>query len=205
MRISFIGMSNIGKSFWSNRLAAQTGCPHIECDALIAEKLAPELQGCKSVRDLAAWMGQPFEPRHKETSARYLTHEREALQEILNGSASMDSIIDTTGSVIYLDAETLDALRNRSLVVYLEASHAHVDALFRSYAAHPKPLIWGNAYAPHEGETHDAALHRCFPGLLNERAARYKQLAHITLPYEAHKNHRADMAALIEQARQTIE
>ena len=37
LKVSLIGMSNVGKTYWAKRLA-DTGFLHVNCDALIEEK-----------------------------------------------------------------------------------------------------------------------------------------------------------------------
>ncbi|MEK7623365.1 MAG: hypothetical protein AAB408_01700 [Patescibacteria group bacterium] len=65
--LTLIGMSNVGKSFWSQKLA-DVGFSRYCCDDLIETKLAPQLlaQGYKGIADVAAWLGLPYEPQFKK-------------------------------------------------------------------------------------------------------------------------------------------
>ncbi|MDE1901592.1 MAG: hypothetical protein KGI37_08115 [Alphaproteobacteria bacterium] len=198
MRLSFIGMSNIGKTYWSKRVAAENRVPRADCDMLIETKLDAELsgKGLRGIRDVALWMGQPGDPQYPETSARYAAHEQTVMDTVLDeleANPATPGIVDTTGSVIYVAPATLARLRAATRVVYLEASDQHIDRLFRSYAASPKPLIWGDCYAPRDGETPRDAMRRCYPLLLESRHSMYRQLAHVTIPFARHKNRSLDL------------
>ncbi len=189
MFISLIGMSNIGKSFCAGRLAAVKGFRHIDCDALIEEKLGPAYaeSGLNGIHGVAEWMGLPADPKYKKNSARYIACERDVLKSALadlQSDREGNAVVDTTGSVIYTGEDILDSLRSLTTVVYLEASDKHVGDLYKSFIAHPKPVIWGDSYVPAPGETEDQTLKRCYPELLRLRARRYKELAHVTIPFE---------------------
>ena len=204
MRVSLIGMSNIGKSHWATRIAADTGCDHIHCDALIEEKLRPELaqNGYEGLHGMARWMGLPAAPQHKQHSAMYVAFEREVMREILDrlrNPPEEAAIIDTTGSVIYTGDDILAELAATTKVIYFEASEAHTETLFKHYIANPKPTIWGDLYAPLPGESERETLKRCYPLLLRERARRYRALAHVTIPFEQHKAHSADIGTVIRE------
>ncbi|MCH2295804.1 MAG: ATP-binding protein, partial [SAR324 cluster bacterium] len=107
MRLSLIGMSAAGKSYWAKRMRSQ-GCRSIICDNLIAEQLGPLIISSeKSTLGLAAWMGKPDQPGYIEAQAKYLELETKVVTHIcdeLEQSSESDDkvIIDTTGSLIYL-------------------------------------------------------------------------------------------------------
>ncbi len=169
---------------------------------MIEQRLAPELAagGFHGTQGLGKWMGLPHMPDFKAKGEIYLAHEREVMRQVLDEARDSDkpTIIDTTGSVIYTGAEILADLRDVARVIYLQASDAHIDDLFRRYIAHPKPTLWDIHYAPQEGETSRETLQRCYPYLLHDRAKRYKEIAHVTLPYDVHHNHKADIATIIQ-------
>lgn len=195
-------MSNIGKSQCAKRLASKHGFRHIDCDALIEQKLAVELSvgGYRGLDGMAEWMGFPSAPQYEENSRRYIACEIEVMRDIFDNLKQDDAapvVIDTTGSVIYTGAALLETLRATTTVIYFEASEQHVADLFTNYIAHPKPVIWGDKYVPLAGETPQQTLERCYPELLRDRARRYQAIAHRTIPYEQHKNHKADIAALL--------
>jgi hypothetical protein len=199
-------MSNIGKSHWARHLAEHEGYERVDCDALVEDKLAGELVrlGYKGLHDVAKWMGQPFDAQYPDTSRKYLAFEREVMLETLERIRSAPAnplVIDTTGSVIYVGDDVAAELKALTRVVYFEASHHHVAKLFDRYIAHPKPVIWGDSFAPLEGETPEDALRRCYPNLLDYRAHCYSALAHVQLPFEQHKAHGATWTRLMAEGQ----
>lgn len=203
MHISLIGMSNIGKSYCSRNLAAHHGFKHIDCDALIEKKISAELAhgGHEGTAGMAKWMGFPAEPDYAKNSRRYIGCEEEVMKEAIVGLQADNNssvVLDTTGSVIYAHKAVLDSLRAATRVIYFEATEGHTDALFRSYISHhPKPVIWGDSYKPLAGETPRQTLERCYPELLRDRARRYKEIAHIVIPFEQLKKHWADIGTFV--------
>ncbi|MFA5041037.1 MAG: hypothetical protein WC464_05340 [Bdellovibrionales bacterium] len=202
MRISLIGMSNIGKSYCSKRLAAGYGFKHIDCDALIEKKISAELAegGYRGTTGMAKWMGFPSDPQYEKSSRRYITSEKEVMKEALASLPDdpLPVVIDTTGSVIYTGSDVLDDLRAKTRVIYFEASEGHTDGLFKSYINHhPKPVIWGDSYKPLAGEAPRQTLQRCYPELLHDRARRYKEIAHVTIPFEQLNKHWMDIGTFV--------
>jgi shikimate kinase len=183
MKISLIGMSGCGKSFWAEKLAA-SGFERFCIDDLIEQRLGDELRH-HGIKGVAEWMGQPYEARHGATSARYLALEQAAVEEALDAlekqSAAADTVIDTTGSVIYLGKQLLDRLASLTTLIYLDT--LDLQALYEQYVRDPKPVIWGNTFSQRPHESPEAALARCYPDLLAYRQRRYRGLAHHTLDH----------------------
>ena len=189
MRITLIGMSNVGKTYWANKLA-EVGFQVFSCDDLIEEKLASELQkyGYKGIHDVARWMGQPFDKQYSQTSARYLSFETEVMKSILftlvnNGVGQKNIVIDTTASVIYTDDIIMDELKRLTKIVYLDTPLKVQKEMYFSYLKYPKPVIWGNSFKKRQDESDFEALSRCYPNLLAYRTKRYKLYADISLDY----------------------
>ena len=67
--------------------------------------------------------------------------------------------------------------------MYLEATDEVKKLLFERYLSNPKPVIWGASFTKQKGESDLGALQRCYPQLLEYRAARYKALADLTIPH----------------------
>lgn len=193
MIISLIGMSGVGKTFWSRKLQ-KVGFLHYDCDSLIAECLHAHLNKNKksTVTDLGNWMGQPYETDYLEKSQIYLNCEEKVLAKILDdiesNSTKSDIVIDSTGSTIYLDKTVLDKLKNMTRVIYLETSNAVQDEMFATFLKEPKPIIWKDRYIQFQGESEREALARCYPSLLLYRSREYSKLAHISVPYSVHKS-----------------
>ena len=190
MHITIIGMSNVGKTRWSRQLANESGFEHMHCDAIIEQKLGVELTklGYAGIEDVAKWMGQPYQPDYHETSKRYLHCEREVMLEVIEKLKTPQErpiVVDTTGSVIATGVDIADELRALTNVIYLEASPEHKTKLFERYIAEPKPVIWEHNFSHQTGESEFDALKRCYPEMLDNRAQRYKKMAHVTISCDA--------------------
>jgi shikimate kinase len=187
MRIVLIGFSGSGKSHWSRLLAQSHGYQHICCDDLIEEKLREFLPSSASgINDVAEWMGQPYDQRFKRNETRYLQCEKGVLEEILkkpDGFYPDRTVLDTTGSVIYTGDRLTRQLSLFGRVVYLEVTPAVLAEMFQEYINNPKPVIWGESFTQHPGESPMEALKRCYPELLKYRQSRYEQLAEVSLGY----------------------
>ncbi len=186
MILFLIGMSNVGKSYWSRKLETEQGFHSVCCDDLIAEELSELLPGV-DVRDMnafAAWMGMPFEFGYQEREAAYVSAEQAALKHILDQIVDEDIVIDTTGSVVYLPDRQLRRLKEISTVVYLATSEEKIAQMTEAFFSTPKPLVWGQVFSLRSGENNEQALRRCYPELLRFRQDRYEALADVTIGYE---------------------
>lgn len=199
MIISLIGMSNCGKTRWARRLHNAHGFAHLCCDDMIAMELQKRYPNSylTDIDSLAAWMGMPYEPGYQVREAAYLVAEEDVLKEVLkqaSGVGANNVVIDTTGSVIYLPSTILDELRRVSKVVYLEVGEGQIAQMLERFFAHPKPLVWGKHHHKRDGEqSHEEALRRCYPKLLEWRKDRYRSLAHVTIPYEIRQDSGFDL------------
>jgi len=195
MRLSLVGMSGSGKSFWSKKLL-RWGFLRICCDDLIASRLVPDLgKGVDSVAVVGGWMGFPYETRYREREAAYLACEMEVMTELLErlekseGGTGERIVVDTTGSVIYVGEEILKKLRNLTTVVHLATPLEIQKLMFEAYVKKPRPILWREAFSKGSDEDNAQALARCYPQLLANREWRYEKLAHVTISYYHH--HRA--------------
>ena len=185
LRLALIGMSGVGKTFWTRRIA-ETAVAAISCDDLIEEKLAPRLKagGFVGINGVAAWMGWPDSALYREREAEYLKEEISALDESLlplERDPQKSLVLDTTGSVIYTGNHLLMRLRKLMTVVYLAASQAEQQLLIERYLGDPKPVLWRGAFVPKTGETPRQTVARCYPHLMAARRQSYAALAHVTL------------------------
>ncbi|MBI4262391.1 hypothetical protein HY624_02600 [Candidatus Uhrbacteria bacterium] len=177
--IALVGMSGMGKTYRAKQLTS-LGFQHLNCDDAIEKRLTalPSV----GISGVAEWMGQPYTERHAARAKEYLNLEDDVVRSFLL-STSGNTVIDTTGSVVYLSDATQRLLRERALVVYLEANQEVRDKLFHVYMTDPKPVVWGNNFNKKTGESDHDALVRCYPELLAFRARRYAAIADVTLPY----------------------
>jgi shikimate kinase len=193
MRLSLVGMSGSGKSFWSKKLFT-SGFLRLCCDDLIAGRLSPELgKRADSVAAVGSWMGFPFEPRYKEREAAYLACEKEVMTELLQqlgkseGGAEEKIVVDTTGSVIYVGDETLAKLRNLTTIVHLATPLEIQKAMLEAYIKRPRPVLWREVFLKRSDEDNAQALARCYPQLLASRERQYEKLAHVTISHYHHR------------------
>ena len=193
MRIALIGMSGSGKSYWS-QLLTQSGFERFGCDDHIGRRLARRLALADgSIETIGQWMGFPYEAGFEDREAQYLALEHHVLSRFLDAlegrkdQSAAACVIDTTGSLIYLDPQLLARLGRKAVVVHLTAS-ARRQALLSAYKAKPRPVVWRGHFRPAPGEDRTTALARCYKALYDDREQRYRQHAHLTikLPPPAH-------------------
>ncbi len=181
------GMSNTGKTRFS-RLLTRFGFEHIEIDAKIEKELGPLVKkrdGPKDgLEDMARWMGFPWEPQYAENSEFYLSLERMFTLQVLDRIKQRRTgiVLDLTGSAIYTGEDVLQKLRELTTLVLFETPDWAIEEQKRLFLERPKPIYWGKAYNPVEGEDHEVALRRCYPGLVAWRNAQYHRVAHVVVP-----------------------
>ncbi|MBX7196525.1 MAG: AAA family ATPase [Sandaracinaceae bacterium] len=186
--LSLLGMSGVGKSHWAKKLEAR-GWLRIDCDTEIARRLGELLtigEGEEPVHALGTWMGMPWTRGYREREAAYLTLEEQVTSDALDrahtaSSAGREVVVDCTGSVIYLPSSVLRRLEHETHVVYLRTPDARREAMLARYLAEPKPVVWGESFAPHDDEHEGRGLSRLYPELLRFRDTRYSALAVHTL------------------------
>jgi Shikimate kinase len=125
VNLALIGMSGAGKSYWSKKME-EKGYRWYHCDEMIAEKLGFVLPGeGKTTLKLAKWMGQPFSDGYIEAEKLYLELEEAVIKSIceeLEKPTEKNSpvVVDTTGSLIYIQKKLLNRLRALTKIVYLK-------------------------------------------------------------------------------------
>ena len=187
--ITLVGMSNVGKTYWSKKLVADAGFTHICCDDIIESELGDELLDLGysgGIADMAKWLGQPYDPQFAANQSRYLQLEIDTMHTIIaeleTGTLKGKVVIDTTGSVVHTNHRIRQKLRDLTTVVYLEATPEMREDMFKLYIAEPKPVVWGDIFQVAPGEDNQKALARCYPKLLEYRSRLYAEMADITLP-----------------------
>jgi len=179
LRLSFVGMSNSGKSYRSCVLAKDSGFFWYQVDGDIQKTL-----GLKGQEELASWLGYPTSPTYLERERRYLELENEYTGGAAMSSHGKNLVFDTTGSVVHLADETLRTLRDNTLVVHLDVGNDSLDNLLARFFKDPKPVAWSGFFSMQLGELVEEALRRSYPALLAERLARYRTLAHLNIDTE---------------------
>ena len=147
MRLSLIGMSGSGKSYWANQLAA-SGFMRFSCDEMIASRLKSELKRPDGrLMPMGKWMGFPYQPDYSARESKYLNYEKQVLREIFGFIAhgtprtGKDIVIDTTGSVIYTGKDILKSLRKYTTVVHLATPPEIQEQMFLAYLKNPRPVL----------------------------------------------------------------
>jgi len=188
MKLAFIGMSGIGKSYWAKQLARH-GYAHLDCDARIAQRLG-QLIDVKPEQDpvhaVGRWMGMPWSDGYAQREARYLALESDVTQQAIaqvNDNPDQPAVIDTTGSVIYTGDALLQKLKAATRVVYFEAPEEVQQRMVDLYLQEPKPVLWQGGFEQRGDDAHHETLMRCYANLLCDRAERYKALADVVLDY----------------------
>lgn len=202
LKLSLIGMSGAGKSYWAQLLAG-AGFRVISVDERIEAKLAPDLAagGYRGVGGLAAWMGWPDQPEYRERARKYLECEVQSMDEALNEIQASDSegtVLDTTGSVIYTGEEICRRMQSLTTVAYLQAASAEEALLIDRYLSDPKPVLWGDQFVPRAGESARETVARCYPQLIAHRKKMYERYAHQVLPMDLLRTARPDARGFLE-------
>jgi shikimate kinase len=193
MHIALVGMSGIGKSYWSQQLQ-NVGFKRYCCDEIIAQKLSGEIgQPIKTVEDLGEWMGLPYESNYEAHAAQYFSLEIITLQEIIGTFESGKNlpetkvVIDTTGSAIYAPAAIWQQLRAFVKVIHLATAPEIRLAKVRDYLQNPRPVLWNGFFQPQPGETLNDTFIRCYPALLEQREKLYEQYSDLRIEYQVHQ------------------
>lgn len=198
LRIAFIGMSNIGKSFTGSRLSKAYEFELIQVDQLIWETL-----GHDSMEEFAAWQGQPYSEGYSEREAQSIALESDATSKALDMPIG-NAILDTTGSVIYTKANVQQKLLSNWYVVHISASSHDIEQLKIRYFEHPKPLIWNGHYIRTPEQTADEAILNSYSNLLASRAKNYTALADKTIASDVILDPKNSIADIFEALKPTV-
>ena len=175
LKIAFVGMSNIGKSFTARRKAEAFGFNLIEVDKLIWERL-----GHDSMEEFADWQGHPYEEGYQEREELSVQMETAATDKAIS-LAEGKTILDTTGSVIYVDPALRRKIKENFYVVHIKAETSDLERLKWDYFDNPKPLIWGRQFRPNPKLSDRENIYECYPKLLMSRAKEYAAMADVTV------------------------
>lgn len=208
LSLCLIGMSNCGKSFWSNQLQRYLQFRVVCVDYQIEKQLESQLSlaGHVGIDGLAAWMGFPSDDCFASRQTEYLNAEERitaAAATMLHDTGS-NSVLDTTGSVVYLSSSTREMLCSNHLVVHLEAGDDLLSVMTNNYFITPKPVVWGDSFNRRDGESPEDALRRCYPTLLRERRERYSKMAHITIPAATSLSTELSLYGFIDEIRSRL-
>ena len=175
LRIAFVGMSNVGKSYRSKVLRDESGFDWYQVDKEIMKSL-----NFAGMDEVAEWLGLPHTDTYQERQRIYLDAEAKHTKvDFLDTDRNL--VFDTTGSVVYLQVPTIAWLRENCLIVNLEAEERSVDAMICKFFEQPKPIIWNGLFKQRRGETEKDTVERCYPILLRDRLEKYRAMAHVNV------------------------
>ncbi len=198
LRIAFVGMSNIGKSYTGTRLATAYDFELIGVDKIIWEQL-----GQDSMSDFAAWQGQPYSEGYADREAQSIALESKATAEAVKYNGG-NAVLDTTGSVIYTNRSVQESLLSNWYIVHISASDEAVERLKVQYFARPKPLIWNGHYTCQPDQSQDQAILSSYPNLLKSRAKQYGEMADSTISSDVILDPSLSIEAIFEQLKPTV-
>ena len=209
VNLALIGMSGAGKSYWSKKME-EKGYRWYNCDEMIAERLGSELPGKgNTTLKLAKWMGQPFSEGYIKTEKLYLELEEAVVEHICDEleqcTENAPVVVDTTGSLIYMQKKLLRRLRALTKMVHLRLPEEKHEQLFENFINDPKPVIWEGKFKPRKGETPQNALRRCYKDLLSFRNERYSLLADYVLDYSFHHSPEREVDELLDLMERSFE
>lgn len=191
LKLAFVGMSNIGKSFASQALAKMYNLKVYDNDAAIAQSL-----GLADMQGLSDWMHYPDHKLHRARAEEYINVESNLIAQAL--TCDQGAIFDLTGSAIYCDPNDLAALKNNALIVHISALESDLNRLEKLFFDNPKPLIWRDQFNVKAGENAPGAMLRCYPHLLSTRKKAYEALTDISIAAQDFRDLSGDaMATLI--------
>ena len=179
LRLSLVGMSNVGKSYRAKILSKEMSFYWYDVDAEIQKAL-----GFTTMEEISEWMGYPTSNGYAEREQRYLALENEITAKTSPETNGKNLILDTTGSVVHLPSQTLQKLRNTTLVVHIEAGEERVADMVEKFFREPKPVTWCEFFFQQPGESVEESLRHSYPALLKERFKKYRELGHIHIPAE---------------------
>ena len=176
-RLSFVGMSNAGKSYRSKVLTRDNDFLWYQVDEEIQKAL-----GFADMSEISGWLGYPSDATYAEREAKYLELENLFTRQAALETKGKNLVFDTTGSVIHLEPQTISVLKENCLVINLDVGEASLEQMVEKFFIEPKPVAWCGNFVQKGGESVEDALRRCYPALLKWRLGEYRQLAHITIP-----------------------
>lgn len=200
--LTLIGMSGVGKSTLTNKLAGW-GWARYSCDERIGAEFLTGV-GAQTTGDLAAFLGKLGNPAkggldldefcrrqhlYMEAEMASLRAAKQALH-----STNRDFVLDSTGSLCEVEDEALLAdLGGRTLFVYIRTSPEEEAEILRRAEEFPKPLYFPPAFLEEkihqyieeqdmfgaESIEPDRFARWIFPHLFRARLPKYERLARL--------------------------
>ena len=176
-RLSFVGMSNAGKSYRSKTLHKEKDFLWYQVDEEIWKTL-----GFDTIAEISSWIGYPTDEGYPERERQYLALENRFTEHASMQTNGKNFVFDTTGSVVHLEPKIQHILKENCLVVHLDVGEDALLHMTEKFLLHPKPVAWCGYFLAQQGESKEESLRRCYPILLAERLKRYRAFSHLNIP-----------------------
>lgn len=191
MKITLIGMSTVGKSYWSEKFV-EAGFERIDLDDVIKDMLCTYTGKNETFETMNQWLGMPDEARYAENEKKFMQLEEEALKYALSvlekKGKNANIIVDTGGSLIYTSPFYWQLLKQYVRVIYLKMDKTLHQTLIDNYLRAPRAMIWHGCFEPKVGETRHATYSRSYKTLITEREKLYDLYADCTIDYAVHRD-----------------
>jgi shikimate kinase len=191
MKITLIGMSTVGKSYWSEKFV-EAGFERIDLDGIIQDMLCAYTGKSETFETMNQWLGMPHEPRYVENEEKFMRLEKEALKYALSilekKGKDANIIVDTGGSLIYTPPQYWQLLKQFVTVIYLKMDKTIHQTLIDNYLSAPRAMIWNGCFKPQAGEDRYATYSRCYGNLIREREKLYAIYADCAIDYAVHRD-----------------
>jgi hypothetical protein len=152
-----------------------------------------------------------------QREAEYLAEEIGVMDEFLSNlekeTSAAPIVLDTTGSVIYVQNNILMRLRRQMTVVHLANTEDEQRLLVERYLNDPKPVLWRGTFHVKDQERPRETVARCYPLLIAARRKSYETLAHCAVQVselratnagDSEKNSR-DVERFLQKIREQVE
>jgi shikimate kinase len=191
MKITLIGMSTVGKSYWSEKFV-EAGFERIDLDDIIKDMLSAYTSKGETFETMNQWLGMPDEPRYAENEKKFMRLEEDALKYALSilekKEKNANIIVDTGGSLIYTPPQYWQLLKHYVTVIYLKMDKTIHQTLIDNYLRAPRAMIWNGCFEPKAGETRHETYSRCYATLITEREKLYDIYADYRIDYAVHRD-----------------
>ena len=203
MKIALIGMSTVGKSYWSEKLAT-TGFERIDLDGIIARYFDKRVGTSQSqiLASMSQWLGLPHEAHFAEKEQIFKQYEEDALKYAISvlEKKGKDArvIVDTGGSLVYVSPQYWQLFKQYVHIVYLKMDEKKHQTLIDNYLREPRAMLWNGCFDPQNGESLHQTYSRCYPNLVKRREKEYDIYADCTIEYETHRDRQLTTAAFLK-------
>lgn len=175
-RLSFVGMSNAGKSYRSRVLQDEEDFLWYQVDKAVQKEL-----GFAEMSEISSWLGMPTSETYAERERQYIELENRFTKDASMKTKGQNFVFDTTGSVAHLEPETIAILKENCLMVHLDVGEDSIEKMMEKFLKNPKPVAWCGYFVVEEGESERETFERCYPQLLKARLAKYREIAHVNI------------------------